>query len=174
MLLYSSVRHAETIVGSASATASSATTASANATEESTAPCQNATEAEETEHEHDGDLQLSDEEPVQESRAAFARARKADVASFFAKVRLVKTIVPSADATDEEKERLRVCLQSIKELPADMRIALKRGDAHMSVSDAVAQRVEQPAKQPTAASPKPQPRRPGLTLRRWPGKTEKS
>ena len=123
-------------------------------------------------------MQRSDEEPVEQSRAAVARARKADVAAFFAQVRHGKTIVGSASATASSattaRERLRVSLDSIPDLPSDMRIALERGDAHMSVSDAVAQPVEQPAKQPTAASPKPQPRRPGLTLRRWPGKTEKS
>ena len=80
----------------------------------------------------------------------------------------------TASSATTARERLRVSLDSIPELPSDMRIALKRGDAHMSVSDAVAQSMEQPAKEPTEASPKPQPRRPGLPLRRWPGKTEKS
>ena len=104
----------------------------------------------------------------------------ADVAAFFAKVFRGKTTVGSTTATAASAittkgssvpdsaavapEILCVSLDSITELPSDMRIALKRGDANMSVSDAVAQPVEQPVE----GTCRKQPRRTGLMLKRWP------
>jgi hypothetical protein len=55
-------------------------------------------------------------------------------------------------------------------LSADEIIELKQTDARMTVTDAAAQAE----KQPVEAKPVPQPRRPSLTLQRWPGKTKKS
>ena len=62
-------------------------------------------------------------------------------------------------------------LDRIHTYDPEIRIGLKSNDPRMMPVD---DEAAQPEKQPTEASPKPQPRRPGLTLRRWPGKTEKS
>ena len=131
-------------------------------------------EAQQTRHDDDFEVQHSDEQPDQKSRADVARRLRADVSALFARARQTKPLVASASATASSataaRESLRVSLDSIPELTADMRIALKRGDAHMSVSDAVAQ----PEKQPVQATQGSQPRRAGLMTQRWPSKTKES
>ena len=49
---------------------------------------------------------------------------------------------PTDASATTAREHLRVSLDSITELPSEMCITVKRGDAHMSVSDAAAQSVE--------------------------------
>ena len=48
-------------------------------------------EAEQSQQDDDRDVQRSDEKPDHQSRAAVARARKADVAALFASLRRAKT-----------------------------------------------------------------------------------
>ena len=59
-------------------------------------------------------------------------------------------------------------LDQIHKYDPELRVGVKSKDPQMTTNDEEAAR---PEKQPTEASPKPQPRRPGLMLRRWPGKT---
>ena len=59
-------------------------------------------------------------------------------------------------------------LEDIHEYDPEIRIALKRSDPQMTL---VTNEAAQPEKQPIEAKRKPQPRRPGLTLQRWPWKT---
>ena len=110
---------------------------------------------------------------------------KADVASLFAQIRRAKTNGPTSDhaaqsvltcratappATAAPEDVRNVCLDDIHSLSAAERIALKRTDARVTVTNAAAQAE----KQPVEAKQFPQMRRPSLTLQRWPGKTKKS
>ena len=129
--------------------------------------------------------QCSVAEADEQNRAAVAKSFKADVASLFAQIRRAKANGPTSDhaaqsvltcratappATSAPEDIRNACPVDIHSLSAEEIIPLKRTNARMTVTNAAAQAE----KQPTEASPKPQPRRPGLTLRRWPGKTKKS
>ena len=104
--------------------------------------------------------------PPQKQRVELSPARPvpddiAELAAQTVPARLRRAVLRKTSATDTARESLRVSLDSIHDLPADMRIALKRSDAHMSVVDASAL----PA--PSEARAVPQPRRPGsLYIRR--------
>ena len=104
--------------------------------------------------------------PPQKQRVELSPARPvlhdiAELAAQTVPARLRRAVLRKTSATDTARESLRVSLDSIDDLSADMRIALKRSDAHMSVVDASAQ----PA--PSEARAVPQPRRPGsLYIRR--------
>ena len=171
--VFAQARRPKTIVGISSATATSATNAREPLCFSHCGDGQ-PDEAQQTRHDDDFEVQHSDEQPDQKSRADVARTLRADVSALFARARQTKPLVASASATASSataaRESLRVSLDSIPELTADMRIALKRGDAHMSVSDAVAQ----PEKQPVQATQGSQPRRAGLMMQRWPSKTKES
>ena len=62
-------------------------------------------------------------------------------------------------------------LDRIHTYDPEIPVGVKSNDPRMMLVD---DEAAQPEKQPTEASPKPRPRRPGLTLRRWSGKAEKS
>ena len=68
-------------------------------------------------------------------------------------------------------ELLLCRLDQIHEYDPEIRIGLQSNDHQMTTVD---DEAAQPEKQPIEATPKPQPRRPGLTLQRWPGESEKS
>ena len=129
--------------------------------------------------------QCSVAEADEQNRAAVAQSLKADVASLFAQIRRAKAngrtsdhaaqsvltcraTAPPATATPEDIRNAWPV--DIHSLSAEERIALKRTDARMTVTNAAAQAE----KQPVEAKPVPQPRRPGITPQRWPGKTKKS
>ena len=75
-------------------------------------------------------------------------------------------MAPPATAAPEDVRN--VWLDDIRSLSAGERIALKRTDARMTVTNAAAQAE----KQPVEPKPVPQTRRPGLMLQRWPRKTK--
>ena len=60
---------------------------------------------------------------------------------------------PTDASATTAREHLRASLNSIRELPSGMHIAVKRGDAHISVSDAAAQSVEQPILSTSCSQP---------------------
>ena len=165
--LFARARQTKPLVASASATASSATAARESLRVQPD-------EAQQTRHDDDFEFRHSDEQPDQQRRADVARTLRANVSALFARARQTKPLVASASAiassTTASKESLRAWLDSIPDMAADMRLALKRSDAHMSVSDAVGQ----PEKQPVQATQGSQPRRAGLMTQRWPSKTKES
>ena len=118
---------------------------------------------------------VDDEEADLQSRCAVSRRLKESRASLFAHARTRKSVASSATATAAKptpaSEVQFYRLDRIHTYDPEIRIGLKSNDPRMMPVD---DEAAQPEKQPTEASPKPQPRRPGLTLRRWPGKTEKS
>ena len=129
--------------------------------------------------------QCSVAEADEQNRAAVAQLFKADVASLFAQIRRAKATGRTSDhaaqsvlicratappATSAPEDVQKAYPVDIHSLSAEETIALKRTDARMTVTNAAAQAE----KQPVEAKRVPQPRRPGLTLQRWPGKTKKS
>ena len=76
----------------------------------------------------------------------------------------------SASSANATRESPQVLLKDIHEYTPEMRIALKRNDAHMSVCDAVAQ----PEKEAVQATVPSQPRRAVLMMQRWHRKTKES
>ena len=62
-------------------------------------------EAEQSQQHDDRDAQRSEEEPDHQSRAAVARARKADVAALFASLPCAKTIAGNKNAPEESSEQ---------------------------------------------------------------------
>ena len=92
----------------------------------------------------------------------------------FAKRRQTKPLAAGASASASSAntpiESLQVSLKDIHEYTPEMRIALKRNDARMSVCDAVAL----PEKKTVQATVLSQPRRAGLMMQRWPKKPKES
>ena len=121
----------------------------------------------------------------EQNRAAVAQSLEAEVASLFAQIQRAKANGPTSDhaaqsvltcratappATAAPEDIQNACPVDIHSSPAEERKALKRTDARMAVTNAAAQAE----KQPVETKPVPQPRRSGLTLQRWPGKTKKA
>ena len=118
---------------------------------------------------------VDDEEADLQSRSAVSRKLKESVASLFAQARTRKSVASSAKDIAAEptpaSEFVHCRLEQIHEYEPEVRAGVKCKDPQMTTVD---DEAAQPEKQPTEAPPQPQPRRPGLTLRCWPGKTEKS
>ena len=96
------------------------------------------------------------------------------MAAVFAKRRHTKPVAAGASASassaNTTRESVQVSLKDTHEYSPEMRTALKRNDAHMSVLDAVALAD----KESVPATVSFQPRRASLMIQRWPRKTKES
>ena len=123
--------------------------------------------------------------------AQIRRAKANGPTSDHAAQAVVRRGATAPPATAAPEDVRNVCLDDIHSLSAEERITLKRTDARMNIHEydleirvglkrsdpqmtLVTNQAAQPEKQPIEAKRRPQPRRPGLTLQRWPGKTKKS
>ena len=117
----------------------------------------------------------SNKQPESLVRAEVVRALKRNVAAVFAQARARKSLASSANDTAASataaSESVLCRLEDIHDYDPELCIALKRNDPQTTL---VTDEAAQPEKQPIRTKPKPQPRRPGLSLQRWLSKTKKS